>query len=438
MATPYTPGYSEFQEAAAYRQQAEEHAMRQSMGGLKLRGILSEIQAQNDKKRSLEEFASTLPPAEQLKFRVDPAGYLKSIRPDPQRDAATALAGLLSTGGYQAPAGTPQTDGAAGPADAVAMSDQEALLKLGAKMNPDGTITMVGQAPPMSVNVPSQANVRALSVIAEPEKAIPEILRQQRPPAAQRPQQDYMPVSGGYLERQPDGTAKFVRTAPEAAPRVDPLVPVKGADGKPILLPRSEAAGMTPASLSGREDDHMLRRVMEFGKTIEKAGFAESYAVLDEAARLVTPDTVKYLAGPAAYVPDAALDKPVKNARQALSRLFNITLKDRSGAAVTIPEFERLKKEFGTGLWNTPDQVTEGLRQAREVLDKHYASVSAGFPEDVRSKYFEQMKSAVPFGGTGGSPTLPAAPAQKKVIRTGTFNGRKVRQYEDGTTEYIQ
>jgi hypothetical protein len=86
----------------------------------------------------------------------------------------------------------------------------------------------------------------------------------------------------------------------------------------------------------------------------------------------------------------------VKFARQAFQKLFNITLKNRSGAAVTIPELERLKKEFATGAWKTPQQLIEGVNQARNVINQHYRSVSAGFAPEALETYNERIRQ---YGG---------------------------------------
>lgn len=166
------------------------------------------------------------------------------------------------------------------------------------------------------------------------------------------------------------------------------LVPIPGG---PADRPRS--------SSSGREENDMIRRTMQFASVIDKSGFNESYANIDEALKKITPETLPYLTGPRALLPDVVMDRAVTDARQALQRVLNITLKDRSGAAVTVPEWERFKKEAGVGLLKKPEQVAEWLTQAKTILDSHYQGVAAGFPQDVRERYFEERGRVSPFGG---------------------------------------
>lgn len=308
-----------------------------------------------------------------------------------QQQAHGALANLLAGGGYQ---------GAVEGPTAVAMNEQDALRQVQ---------EAEAQGRPLGVNVPNPGSVQGLAVLANPQQAIPEILRQQRPPTPGR-DTSIIPVAGGYFNK---ATNEYVRTAPEAAPRPappEPLVPVKDPKtGRPVMLPRSQASGLEPASLSGREDDIGVRRLGQFSTALEKGGIPSAYAILEDARAKITPDVLPYLTGPAGFIPDAALSKKVTDARQALQRAQNIELKERSGAAVTESEYQRYKKEAGVGLFKKPEQITAWLDMGQRALDRHYQSIAAGFPEDVRNRYFEEAGRVAPFGTTR-PPAAPAAP----------------------------
>lgn len=235
------PGLAGFEAAGQVAMQRDEHALRQNLGAMQLRGMLEQMRAGEDKRKTLEEFASSLPPAERLKFRIDPAGYLKNNRPDPKGQAAMQLAGLLS--GATVPADKPGE---------FVGTEAEALARFGVKANPDGTYTQVGPEPtePTRVYTPDQNVVRGLAVAAEPEKAIPELLRQQRP---QNQKSGIRPVSGGYVVEKPDGSAEFVATGGGARKRIiatgSGYMEI-GEDGKPTPLMGSDGKQLMPPSMA--------------------------------------------------------------------------------------------------------------------------------------------------------------------------------------------
>jgi hypothetical protein len=73
-----------------------------------------------------------------------------------------------------------------------------------------------------------------------------------------------------------------------------------------------------------------------------------------------------------------------KEVQSTLASLQNIVLKDRSGAAVTVPEFDRLKQELSTRFYNTDADLIKSLIRFREIANQHVASQLGGFrKEDV-------------------------------------------------------
>jgi hypothetical protein len=177
---------------------------------------------------------------------------------------------------------------------------------------------------------------------------------------------------------------------------------------------------MLDFNLRQKTDEKTRGEVQKLGAALEKANLPESDAVLGavEKALEKTPSLGDYLAGPKSAVPDIALRttgisaeeaQAIREGRQAFQKLFNITLKNRSGAAVTIPEFERLKKEFATGVWKDPKQLEAGVKQAREIIQKHYASVAAGFGKDTLKAYNDNLQGlglgrVINFGGGSSAP----------------------------------
>jgi len=103
--------------------------------------------------------------------------------------------------------------------------------------------------------------------------------------------------------------------------------------------------------------------------------------------------------------------KDAKEVESTLASLQNIVLKDRSGAAVTVPELERLKKELSTSYYNTDEDLVKSLVRFREIVNQHLTSQLAGFkPEDV-SAYIKS-------GGVEIKPS-PLLAAKSRKDKTG-------------------
>lgn len=155
------------------------------------------------------------------------------------------------------------------------------------------------------------------------------------------------------------------------------------------------------------------KTVQGLGTALERANLPEADATLRsvEDALNKTPNLSEYITGPKSKIPDRLVEQNIREGRQAAQRLFNITLKNRSGAAVTIPEFERLKQEFGMGIWKDPAQFKAGVDQARSIIGQHYRSVASGFGEEGLNAYNENLRR---FGGT---PLLEPGKADPLGIR---------------------
>lgn len=151
-----------------------------------------------------------------------------------------------------------------------------------------------------------------------------------------------------------------------------------------------------------KADEGLKKQVQQLGGALEKANLPEADAVLGnvEAALKKTPDLASYLSGPKSVLPDMVVGNDIAAGRQAFAKLFNITLKNRSGSAVTSQELDRLKQEFATGAFKTPAQLQKAVDQARDIINKHYSSVTAGFGPDALNAYNENLR------GVGGKVTL--------------------------------
>lgn len=163
-------------------------------------------------------------------------------------------------------------------------------------------------------------------------------------------------------------------------------------------------------------DQQTRKQVQQLGAGLEKANLPQTDAVLADVESTLrkNPNAAEYISGVKASLPDWAVPDDAKFARQSFQKLFNITLKDRSGAAVTDQELERLKQEFATGAFKTQKQLEAAVEKARNIINKHYAGVAAGYSPDTLKAYNENIR------GLGGRVVLePAsgAPASKGVLR---------------------
>lgn len=160
-----------------------------------------------------------------------------------------------------------------------------------------------------------------------------------------------------------------------------------------------------------KADQQLQKSVQQLGGALEKANLPEADATLAAVEDILkkNPGIAEYISGPKSAIPDMALNSEITAARQAFNKLFNVTLKLRSGAAVTQQELDRLKQEFGVGITKKPEQVGKAVEQARNIIAKHYKSVAGGFGTDALNAYNENIR------GVGGRPVLDAADVPKVI-----------------------
>jgi hypothetical protein len=73
----------------------------------------------------------------------------------------------------------------------------------------------------------------------------------------------------------------------------------------------------------------------------------------------------------------------------AAERIFNVTLKDRSGAAVTTPEMDRLRNEYMSGRFNTETQLIKAMQNYKQAALTALKNKEAGYSPDVLKNYAE-------------------------------------------------
>lgn len=163
-------------------------------------------------------------------------------------------------------------------------------------------------------------------------------------------------------------------------------------------------------TLDFKENEALDKRVQQFSSELEQTGIPDMTQTVQQIFSLL-PETGQDIPGygKTAALPDFILSSSGKDLRQAIQKLINVKLKNRSGAAVTPPEFERFKKELGEGVLRTDDQLRNGLANAMRALIEQSNNIYAGFSPAARSEYlkrggtdYEKALAAVSGGDTEG------------------------------------
>lgn len=86
----------------------------------------------------------------------------------------------------------------------------------------------------------------------------------------------------------------------------------------------------------------------------------------------------------------SAYSGKARDLQGAAARVFNVELKDRSGAAVTNPELQRLKTEFGEGKFNNEKEMVGALQRYKRALKQELQNREAAYNKEVVSRYKDQ------------------------------------------------
>ena len=76
-----------------------------------------------------------------------------------------------------------------------------------------------------------------------------------------------------------------------------------------------------------------------------------------------------------------------RNLDDTMARVFNQTLKLRSGAAVTDNELKRLRAEFSAGKFNTEAEKIKALQDVKRLLKDSFTNAEAKYNPDVAGEY---------------------------------------------------
>ena len=80
-------------------------------------------------------------------------------------------------------------------------------------------------------------------------------------------------------------------------------------------------------------------------------------------------------------------NEKARDLQSTAGSLFNTVLRDRSGAAVTTPEMDRLRNEFGEGKFNSETNLIGAMQRYKSALRTQLQNIEAGFDPDVVQTY---------------------------------------------------
>ena len=136
-----------------------------------------------------------------------------------------------------------------------------------------------------------------------------------------------------------------------------------------------------------RKEQIKEKQATEYGKWIEKSGVEELTNNLREISALTAG--VKDIPGfgQTQWVPDVLISEEGESLRASINELFNKVLKNRSGAAVTTAEMQRLKKEFETVKGKDDKALRRFLNKFKRRMLSKIKNIVASTPKGAREMY---------------------------------------------------
>lgn len=172
---------------------------------------------------------------------------------------------------------------------------------------------------------------------------------------------------------------------------------------------------------------------MQGKATLFASRMQDSSTILNELEGKVSPVQTA-LSGTAAgniiATPDA------QRYRQAQENWVTANLRQESGAAIPPKEMDQEIKKWFPRIGDGPDVIHQKAA-ARKVAEEGMLTLAGpGGPMVNRNLVRAGSAAAKAPAGAAAQASTSSAPAARRVVRSGTYNGRRVVQYDDGSTEY--
>lgn len=244
-------------------------------------------------------------------------------------------------------------------------------------------------------------------------------------------------------ERKNSLDSQETKMAQDLAKRMLPSVDFSGMNAAQIeerfpelgklLSARTANSGKNAArqqAYDQREERYIDRQTQQFSAQMDKSGIPTAMSTLAAIEAKIPPDgDIPGYGEFEGLLPDIVVGDDADFLRQEVRNLFNTELKNRSGAAVTDQELQRLRDEFGDGSWKSEDQLREGLKRYKERLSEVIRNHIAGYRPEAIDRYSE--RGGLSFDGYSDQviPPTVAAPESPEQLIT-VSNGQETLQIE--------
>lgn len=166
---------------------------------------------------------------------------------------------------------------------------------------------------------------------------------------------------------------------------------------------RADRAYMRGLAGDQKRELQLDKDTNRYSNELEKSGIPAAVSNLEEVEKKIgTKGDIPGYGMVDGMMHDVLAGQDGRDVRQSVAALFNTVLKDRSGAAVTDPELERLKKEFGDGTMKTEADLRNGVAKYRARLEQIIKNRNAGTDETARQEYVR--RGGRDFDSIGRSP----------------------------------
>ena len=119
------------------------------------------------------------------------------------------------------------------------------------------------------------------------------------------------------------------------------------------------------------KQENINKKVKDIGDDFATYGWSKSLNTVQEVADILSQEGNIEGIGPIeGKISSIFLGEKGKLNRAVFAKLFNITLLDRSGVAVTEPELDRLKDEFNAGGFKTDNDYRNAFNVFKRILNK--------------------------------------------------------------------
>jgi hypothetical protein len=344
------------------KQAQEEAAQRAQMQPLQMELMKAQVEAQRQAAQAAPQKAAMEAALKQAQLEK---AQRESQQAQVQQQAQMGLAGLL--GGNFAPNLT------------GVMTDENQAREAAIAADRAGQQVNIG--------VPNPANVQALSVLANPQRAIPELLKQQRPQTANE-----SPIARVMRERaslppgDPRGPLmdKYIEKLSSHQPGVavysGSLTPGVDAQGNPVFVQPSNREGVEPRVVQGVRpmpkpaDEKAAQAEREAQATVEsvRTRIQQMSQQLQQNPALVGPGGIArrtFEAGAGVVAPGIqtpALDYQ-NNLRLLLADVRKVVEKDPN---LSNQERQALYESLGGGTFQTPGSALRALNNVMEFVER--------------------------------------------------------------------